>query len=165
MRLSLVIAAVFAIGIGVLMAISAFIPADVVRHAVLDDIRSTTGLEPTVRGAVSVSLFPTAMVSFSDVVLGDDEHPALTADRLTAKLRLLPLLIGSIEPADVSLTRPRLVVNVETDGRSNWSGLMATLARSLRPARGDRERMVSFSEIRMTGGTIVVTDVSRGVSE
>ena len=54
MRLSLVIAAVFAVGIGVLMTISAFIPADAVRHAVLDDIRSSTGLEPTVRGEVSV---------------------------------------------------------------------------------------------------------------
>jgi len=165
MRLSLVIAAVFAAGIAVLMAISAFIPADVVRHAVLDDIRSTTGLEPTVRGEVSVSLFPTAMVSFSDVVLGDDERPALTADRLTAKLRLLPLLIGTIEPADVSLTRPRLLVNVQPDGRSNWSGLMATLARTLKPGQGDRERVISFSEIRMADGTILVTDVQRGVSE
>src|SRR4051812_30321347 len=165
MRLSLVIAAVFAIGIGVLMAISAFIPADAVRHAVLDDIRSTTGLEPTVRGEVSVSLFPTAMVSFSDVVLGDDERPALTADRLTAKLRLLPLLIGTIEAADMSLTRPRLQVNLHPDGRSNWSGLMATLARTLRPRQGDRERVISFSEIRMAGGTIVVTDAQRGISE
>lgn len=165
MRLSLVIAAVFAVGIGVLMAISAFIPADAVRHAVLDDIRSTTGLEPTVRGGVSVSLFPTAMVSFSDVVLGDDERPALTADRLTAKLRLLPLLFGTIEPADVSLTRPRLVVSLQPDGRSNWSGLMATLARTLKPGLGDRERVISFSEIRMAGGTIVVTDEQRGVSE
>jgi AsmA protein len=165
MRLSLVIAAVFAVGIGVLMAISAFIPADAVRHAVLDDIRSTTGLEPTVRGEVSVSLFPTAMVSFSDVVLGDGERPALTADRLTAKLRLLPLLIGTIEPADVSLTRPRLVVNLQANGRSNWSGLMATLARTLKPGRSDRERVISFSEIRMAGGTIVITDEQRGVSE
>src|SRR3954471_23524556 len=112
MRLSLVIAAVFAAGIAVLMAISGFIPADVGRHAVLDDIRSTTGLEPTVRGEVSVSLFPTAMVSFSDVVLGDDEPPALTADRLAGKLLLLPVLIGTIEAADVSLTRPRLLVNL-----------------------------------------------------
>ena len=165
MRLSLVIAAVFAAGIGVLMAISAFIPADAVRHAVLDDIRSTTGLEPTVRGEVSVSLFPTAMVSFSDVLLGDGERPALTADRLTAKLRFLPLLIGVIEPADVSLTRPRLVVNLQPNGGSNWSGLMATLARTLKPGQSDRERVISFSEIRMAGGTIVITDEQRGVSE
>ena len=113
MRLSLVVAAVFAAGIGALVAASALIPAETVRNAVISDIRNATGLEPTVRGGVSVSLFPTAMVSFSDVVLGDerDANPALAADRLTAKLRLLPLLIGQIEAADMSLTRPRLVVS------------------------------------------------------
>ena len=61
--------------------------------------------------------------------------------------------------------RPRLVVNVQPNGRSNWSGLMATLARTLKPGQSDRERVISFSEIRMAGGTIVVTDEERGVSE
>ena len=51
--------------------------------------------------------------------------------------------------------RPRLVVNVQPNGRSNWSGLMATLARTLKPGQSDRERVISFSEIRMAGGTIV----------
>ncbi len=167
MRLSLVVAAVFAAGIGALVAASALIPAETVRNAVIADIRNATGLEPTVRGDVSVSLFPTAMVSFSDVLLGDerDASPALVADRLTAKLRLLPLLIGHIEAADLSLTRPRLAVRVEPDGSSNWSRLLATLARTLKPGARESERALSFSELRMNGGTITVTDASRGVTE
>ena len=126
LRLSLVIAAVFAAGIGALVAASALVPTDSVRGAVIAQIRAVTGLEPAIRGEVTVSLFPTAMVSFSDIVLGDaaDAHePALIADRLTAKLQLLPLLVGNIEPADMSLTRPRITVRLEPDGRSNWSNL------------------------------------------
>jgi AsmA protein len=167
MRLSLVVAAVFTAGIGALVAASALIPAETVRNAVISDIRSATGLEPTVRGGVSVSLFPTAMVSFSDVLLGDerDASPALVADRLTAKLRLIPLLIGHIEAADLSLTRPRLAVRVEPDGSSNWSRLLATLARTLKPGTRESERALSVSELRMNGGTITVTDASRGVTE
>ena len=135
MRLSLVVAAVFAAGIGALVAASALIPTATVRDAVIAEIRAVTGLDPVIRGEVAVSLFPTAMVSFSDVVLGDPKEtdPALIADRLTAKLQLLPLLIGNIEPADVSLTRPRIIVKVEPDGHSNWSNLLATLARTLKP--------------------------------
>ena len=97
-----------------LFAASALIPPDTVRQAVIAEIRAVTGLEPTIRGDVTVSLFPTAMVSFSDVMLGDEHgaDPALAADRLTAKLQLLPLLIGRIEPADMALTRPRLTVTV-----------------------------------------------------
>ena len=86
MRLSLVVAAVFAAGIGALMAAAALIPAETVRRAVIAEIHAATGLEPTVRGPVSVSLFPSATVSFADVVLGDERgaDPALAADRLTA---------------------------------------------------------------------------------
>jgi AsmA protein len=167
MRLSLVIAAVFAAGIGALVAAAKLVPTETVRSAVIAQIRGVTGLEPQVRGNVTVSLFPTAMVSFSDVVLGDANaaEPALVADRLTAKLQLLPLLVGNIEPADMSLTRPRITVRLEPDGRSNWSNLMATLARTLKPGAPQAQRLLSFSEIRMSGGTITVVEPSRGVAE
>ena len=166
MRLSLVVAAVFAAGIGALIAAAALIPAETVRRAVIAEIHAATGLEPAVRGDVSVSLFPSATVSFSDVVLGDERSadPALAVDRLTTKLKLLPLLFGRIEPADLALTRPRLVITVEPDGRSNWSGLMATLARSLKPGP-QPENVLSFSEIRMSGGTITIVDTVRQISE
>jgi AsmA protein len=166
LRLSVAIAVVLAAGIAALFGVSALIPPDTVRQAVTSEIRMVTGLEPTIRGDVTVSLFPTAMVSFSDVTLGDEHAaPALAADRLTAKLALLPLLIGRIEPADMALTRPRLTVTVEPDGRSNWSGLLETLARTLKPRSGQSEHLMSFSEIRMSGGTITIADRARGISE
>ena len=167
LRLSLVIAAVFAAGIGALVAASKLVPTDSVRGAVIAQIRSVTGLEPVVRGEVTVSLFPTAMVSFSDVVLGDaSDEPALVADRLTTKLQLLPLLIGNVEPADMSLTRPRITVRLEPDGRSNWSNLTATLARTLKPGASQApQHLLSFSEVRVSEGTITVLEPSRGVAE
>ena len=166
-RLALALAAVFAVGIAALVAASAFIPAEKVRNAVIAEIRNVTGLEPVVRGEVTVSLFPTATVIFSDVVLGEerDGKPALAADRLTATLRLLPLLIGQVETADVALTRPRLAINLEADGRSNWSSLVATLARTLKPGAKQSDPVMSFSEIRMTGGTIAINDAAHGIAE
>ena len=169
LRLSLVIAAVFAAGIGALVAASALVPTESVRSAVIAEIRAVTGLEPMIRGDVAVSLFPTAMVSFADVVLGDaadpSRDPALTADRLTAKLQLLPLLIGSIQPADMSLTRPHIMVRLDPDGRSNWSNSLATMARTLKPGTPQGQRVLSFSEIRVSSGTIAVVEPTRGVSE
>ena len=166
-RLSVVIAAVFAAGIAVLLATTAFIPAETVRSAVTSEIRSATGLEPVFRGDVTVSLFPTAMVTFSDVVLTDERNgsAALTADRMTARLRLLSLLMGRVEPADVSLTRANLSVTIDPDGRTNWSGLLATLARTLKPGRPESERVLLFSELRMNGGTITIRDDTHGISE
>ena len=86
MRLSLVIAAVFSAGLGVLAAASKLVPAETVRSAVIAQIHAGTGLEPVIQGDVKVSLFPTAMVTFTDVVLGNasGNEPALSAERLTA---------------------------------------------------------------------------------
>ena len=166
-RLSFALAAVLAGGVVTLVAVSSFIPAETVRRAVIAEIRGVTGLEPVVRGAVSVSLFPTATVSFSDVVLGDDRNgkPALAADQLTAKLSLLPLLLGRIETADIALTRPRVTISLEGDGRSNWSSLTATLARTLKGGAKQSDHVMSLSEVRMSGGTVTVSDDAHGVSE
>src|SRR5687768_10405032 len=98
MRLGLVIAAVFTAGIAVLVGAAALIPPETVRQAVIANIQAVTGLQPVTRGDVKVSLFPNATVSFSDVTLGGEQaSAALVADRLTAKLRLFPLLLGRIE--------------------------------------------------------------------
>ena len=109
------------------------------RQQVLSEIRAVTGLEPVLRGEATVSLFPTGSVSFADVVLGDAKQPALTAERLTARLRFFPLLIGRVEIADVALERPTIAVDLEPNGQSNWSGLIEALTRSqIRRPSGSR---------------------------
>ena len=105
------------------------------------------------RGDASVSLFPSGRVSFGDVVLGEASRPALTAERLTARLRFFPLLIGRVEIADVSLERPSIAVEVEPNGQTNWSGLIETLARS---QIAGPTRVAAFSEMRITDGTVTV---------
>ena len=132
-RLGFAVVALVIAVFGALAVVSFLIPADNVREAVKAQIRAVTGLEPVMRGAVSVSLFPTGSVSFSDVVLGDEREPPLTADRLTARLRFFPLLTGRIEIADMALTNPRIALIVDESRRSNWSPLIASLTQALKP--------------------------------
>ena len=114
------------------------VPAEQVRDAVKAEIRAVTGLDPVLRGDMSVSLFPSGSVSFSDVALGDDKdgEPPLAAEQLTARLRFLPLLIGRIEVADVALVNPRMLLAIDADGRSNWAPLLASLGRAFEPGSG-----------------------------
>jgi AsmA protein len=143
-----------------LMVFPFFIPAATVRDAVKTEIHAVTGLDPTLRGGVSVSLFPHPSVSFHDVLLGDDgsTEPVATADELTARLSYFPLLAGRIEIADVTLSRPTINVSLLPDGRSNWSGLAAALAHALEP---NPNRSASFSEIGVHDGTVVVHDAQK----
>lgn len=146
--------AVIAAAAGVLTTAGYLISPDTVRGEVLDGIRSATGLDPIMRGKATVSLFPKGSVSFSDVVLGDADRPALTAEKLTARLRFFPLLIGRVEVADVSLERPTIAIDIDADGKSNWSVLIDALAHGKKPS--EARTVAAFSEMRIDNGTIIL---------
>jgi AsmA protein len=154
--------AAIAVGAGVLTTAGYLISPDSVRRQVSSEVRAVTGLHPILRGQTSVTLFPSGNVSFGDVVLGDAKRPALTAERLTARLRFFPLLVGRVEIADVSLERPTIAVDLEKDGGSNWSGLIKALARGQKP---NAQRAAAFSEIRIKNGTVMVRNKVQNFSE
>ena len=161
-RLGLALLAAIAVGASVLVTAGYLISADAVRGQVLSEIRSVTGLNPILRGETSVSLFPTGSVSFADVVLGDAKRPALTAERLTARLRFFPLLVGRVEISDVALERPIIAIDQEPNGQSNWSGLIEALTRS---QTKDGPRVAAFSEMRIENGTVLVRSKENKVDE
>jgi AsmA protein len=161
-RLGFVLLAITAAGAGILTTAGYLVSADTVRDQAMREIRAVTGLAPVLRGAASVSLFPSGSVSFADVVLGDPQRPALSAERLTARLRFFPLLIGRVEIADVSLERPTIAVDVDANGQTNWSGLIDALARSQKPGA---PRATAFSEMRINNGTVMVRDPVHKISE
>jgi AsmA protein len=161
-RLGIALLVLVAAGAAVVLTAGSLISTDSVRGQALSELRAVTGLDPTVRGPVTVSLFPSGTVSFQDVMLGSANRPALNAERLTAHLRFLPLLIGRAEIADVSLERPTIAVDIDASGRSNWSGLIAALARSQKP---DAQRASTFSEMRIKDGVIAIRDQERKIYE
>lgn len=164
-RFGLVLGIVVALCVGAIALSSFLISAEAAREAVTRQIKAATGFEPEVRGTVSISIFPPNSVTLTDVVLGDDRtRPALAAQTVTARLRLLSLLFGRIEIADLVLVRPRIAVTFERgSGHSNWSSLVDTLGRTLKP-NADRTDL-TFSEIRINDGTIVVDSNMYGVRE
>jgi AsmA protein len=164
-RLGIAITAVVVASFAALGAMALLIPTDTVREATKAEIRNVTGLDLVLRGDVAVSLFPTGSVSFGNVTLGDDAKPVLAADRLTARLRFFPLFAGRVEIADVSLIHPRINVTFDRDGHSNWAALIDALARALGPKANRPVNASSFTEIRITQGTIAVDDAARGITE
>ncbi len=161
-RLGIALLAVIVLGAGGLTAANYLISPEAVRAQALNEIRAVTGLAPTLRGKTTVRLFPTGSVSFDDVLLGRADKPALTAARLTARLRFFPLLVGRVEIADVSLVDPTIAIDLAPDGGSNWSGLIDALARSQKP---DAQRVAAFSEMRIRNGTVVLHDRGHKLKE
>ncbi len=162
-RLGFAAAVVVAAAVAALAILPWLLPAEAVRKAVQAEIRAVTGLDPVLRGEASVSLFPASAVNFDDVMLGANTGaPALTAEHVVARLRFFPLLIGRIEIADLSLIRPTIAIIFNDDRSSNWSDHIETLARNL---KSGPDRPASFSEIRITDGTVILRDEAYKVLE
>jgi AsmA protein len=166
-RIAILVAAVVAAGTLVIAAATRMIPVDMVRDAVESQIRAVTGLDPLLRGPISVSMFPVPTVEFSDVALGEPVagQAALAAEQLTVNLRLMPLLASRIEIADISLVKPHIAVTIYPDGRTNWSPLIDILARALKPNAERDERVLSFSEIAIKNGVVALHIPDRDVHE
>ncbi len=159
-RLALAVGALILGVFGALAVVSFLIPKDQVREAVKSEIRAATGLNPLLRGDVSVSLFPYGQVTLTDVALGEGPgDPPLQAARLVARLSFLPLLMGRVDIADITLAEPRIVLAIDKTGRSNWDGLRSSLDRAMEPGAP------SFSEIRINNGTLIVRDDYREIFE
>lgn len=152
-RLGYGVAALVVLGAAALLAATALISPDTVRTEAIAQIRAVTGLSPVLRGATTVSLFPSGTVSFSDVTLGGTANPALTAERMTARLRFFPLLFGHVEIADVSLEHPTIDISLGPHGNSNWSSLIAAFDRSHAPGAA---HVAAFTEIRIDDGTVTL---------
>lgn len=163
-RLGLTLLAAIAAGFGALAAASLLISAEGASDALKTEIRTVTGLAPTIRGSVSVSTFPLPAIRAANILIGDDHEPVIAADHLTAHLRLLPLLLGRLEVSRIALENPRIAIHIAADGRSNWSPLLAALARSLDPS-GIREPVALFSDIQIVNGTITIRDEIHKLTE
>ena len=109
--------------------------------------------------------FRPARVSFDDVSLGDNRTgaPALTAEQLVVRLRFFPLLIGRIEIADVSLVRPTITIDFAPDGTLEL--VEPCRDAGARAASRARARCVSFSEIRIADGTVILRDEAHKIVE
>lgn len=143
------------------------VSADAAGDAVLAEVKAATGFEPTARGPATLAVFPSPHVSLGDVALAGPGGgaPPLTAERLVAYLRWLPLLSGRFEIADLGLERPRIALSVDADGHSNWSPLLDILARTVRSGAAVGAQTLSFSEIRISDGVVQVEDAARGFNE
>jgi AsmA protein len=166
-RLGLAVVAAFVAGALALALVSMLVSADSARDAVKAEIKAITGLDPVLRGPVSVGFFPTAVVEFHDVALsaGDPSTPVLTAGRLAARLRALPLLAGRIEISDIELEQPQILLDIDADGSSNWTSSLDALAHALAGQAHRSGRGPSFSQIYVSNGTMLVRDGIHDVTE
>ncbi|MGU3493522.1 AsmA family protein [Xanthobacteraceae bacterium A53D] len=88
----------------------ALVPQAEIRRAATDALAASTGRPVRVRGESHFSLLPLPRIVLGRVELEMPGDMALEAERVTASLHLLPMLMGRADVASVTLQRPILTM-------------------------------------------------------
>ena len=133
------------------------------REEVAAQLRSSAGLYVFPRGDASVSFLPRPRVQFDDIAFVDPTGALVVEARsMTGTIRLLPLLAGRLEVAEIALTAPRMTIDLDRGPMTSAGAAVRAAGAppgSTQAAKADAARLGIVS---MTEGTADLR--RRGVS-
>lgn len=101
-----------------------FLPADRIARLAADQIRNATGRDVTIRGDVSITIWPVLGVSVGGLEVGNADWarqgPMLTAENAAIGVDAMALLRRDIRITNIEATRPIIRLESRTDGRASW---------------------------------------------
>ena len=156
----LAILAVIAVGLAGLaaLAVPLVVSPDLIKQRIAERISAATERAVTLTGEPSLSIYPHLAVTIDHLTIanpkGMGDDPFVVADEVTARLRLLPLLIGRVELDALELVRPRVHLITDGDGRSNWK------TADNENNRGPAIAELALGRLQVADGTVVYDDTA-----
>lgn len=116
--------AVAALAVAVVLGVPYLVPSSTIEARLADFVKKATGHDLIVRGSSRFSLLPRIGVDFEDVSFAQpaegDDQPLITARRMTAELKLWPLLERRFVLGAVTFHDPIVELRRDENGRENW---------------------------------------------
>lgn len=124
-RLLIGVSAAAVLAVAALWITPSFVPASAIEKRLANFVKGATGLELVIRGDSRFSLFPRIGIEFEQVRIaregGGTFKPLIQARRMTAGLRLWPLLQRRFVLSDVTFYEPLIDFHIDKNGRENWT--------------------------------------------
>jgi AsmA protein len=144
-------------------------PLDAVRDRLIERVNARIGASVAVAGRASLSLFPRAAVTFSDVAVlppeGGKAAPIATVPSLEVEVGLWSLLLRQPQVGRLTLNRPAIELSIDADGHRNWE-----IARKRAPtpetsgpaasAGRDGSTRTAAPAQRLAGGSVRIVDAT-----
>ena len=110
-----------------LFAIPHFVDWNSYRGVIEEEASRVAGRDVRIGGNIKLQLLPAPSfviekLRVADAVLRSGE-PLFRADRIEARLSIIPLVRGLLEANEIELVKPVLRLVVDTQGRGNWRTL------------------------------------------
>ncbi len=110
-----------------LIVIPKFVNVEKYKPDIENKMSDAIGLPFKLNGNLSLSLFPWAGISFTDLSIGNapdfKEKNMLTIKSFKVKMKLLPLLSKKVEVKEFVVEEPRLFLEKNKNGKGNWESI------------------------------------------
>lgn len=125
--ISIILGGLIILIIAVLLIAPMFVDIQKYKPEIEKKVAKATGRSFTIGDDLSLSLFPWAGLSFSDLHFGNlpgfEEKDFITVKSFEVRVKLLPLISRDIQVKRFILEGARIVLEKKKDGHGNWEGL------------------------------------------
>jgi uncharacterized protein involved in outer membrane biogenesis len=132
------------------------------------EVKKATGRDLVIDGPVSLSLLPLPSVSVTGVrffnVAGAKNPDMVEVKSVTVRPSLFALLTGGLEVSEVVLAEPKIVLEINAEGKPNWEftpSVDEAKAASPKPAS---PKPISLGRLTIGNGTLIFSDSKAGIS-
>lgn len=152
----------------VLLIAPAFLDLNRYKPQIAAEVKKATGRELAIDGTASLTLLPTPTVSVAGVRFfnapGAKNPNMVEVKSITVKPSLLALLVGSIEVSEVTLVEPKIVLEINAEGKPNWEFTPSVAEAKPAAAKPSTPLPLSLGRMTIENGTLVFSDSKEGLS-
>ena len=159
---------IVALLVAALVALPALIDVNSYKPLIVSQVKTATGRDLVIDGPISLSLLPTPTVSVTGVKFfnapGSKNANMVEVKSVTVKPSLLALLGGSIEVSEVTLVEPKIVLEINAEGKPNWEFTPSVAEAKPAAAKPSTPRPLSLGRLTIDNGTLIFSDSKAGLS-
>ncbi|HTR85787.1 MAG TPA: AsmA family protein [Reyranella sp.] len=169
-RKKILIGAGGVIGLLILVALIApsFIDLNAHKPEIVAEVKKATGRDLVIDGPVSLSILPLPSVSVTGIKFfnmpGASNPHMVEVKAVIVKPSVFALLLGNLEVSEVVLVEPKIVLEVNAQGKPNWE--FAPSVAEAKPAapQPSSAKPLSLGRLTFENGTIAFSDSKAGIS-
>ena len=135
---------------------------------ILAEVKKATGRDLVIDGPIGLSILPTPKVSVAGVkfanVAGAKNPQMVEIKSVTVKPSVLALLGGNIEVSEVTLVEPKIVLEINAQGKPNWEFTPSVAEAKPAAAKPSSPKPLSLGRLTLENGTLIFSDSKAGLS-
>jgi uncharacterized protein involved in outer membrane biogenesis len=151
-----------------LVAAPLFIDVNSYKPMIVSEVKAMTGRDLVIDGPISLSILPTPTVSVTGVkfsnVPGSKNASMVEMKSVTVKPSLFGLLAGNIEVSEVTLIEPKIVLEINAEGKPNWEFAPSVAEAKPVASKPASPKPLSLGRLTIDNGTLIFSDSKAGIS-